>query len=226
LGLFFVLIAVSCNTSFDKIKLIMSINSCFALIFLLFLSEVDAQDASRQMSLGFYCGVGKEIKNKNYSYSNRYFKFQFCNTIKESKKYKYEFSIQPQVDFAQHQLLNLYYITPDSSGYLEKREEFGKLKDIRNYSVSFGLIISRSLSEWLSVFVLASVGPMITDTETERLSRGFTFSDVLSLGFSFKIYNAVFEIRPNFSHLSNAGLQKRNGGFNSINLEFGLNVPL
>jgi hypothetical protein len=32
-----------------------------------------------------------------------------------------------------------------------------------------------ALSEWLSVFVLASVGPMITDTETERLSKGFTF---------------------------------------------------
>jgi hypothetical protein len=204
----------------------MNLNSCFALFFLLFFSEVDAQDATRQKSLGFYYGVGKEVKNKNYSYSNRYFKFQFCNTIKESKKYKFQFLIQPQVDFVQHQLLNLYYIIPDRSNYLEKREEFGKLKDIRNYSVGFGLIISRLLSEWLSVFVWASVGPMITDTETERLSKGFTLSDVVSLGFSFKIYNSVFEVRPNFSHLSNAGLQKRNGGFNSLNLEFGLNVPL
>jgi hypothetical protein len=46
------------------------------------------------------------------------------------------------VDFAQHKLLNLYYITPDGNDYLEKRDEFGKMKDIKNYSVSFGLIIS------------------------------------------------------------------------------------
>jgi hypothetical protein len=63
----------------------MNINSCFALIFFFFFSKVDAQ-MLRQMSLGLYYGVGRGQKKQNYSYSNRYFKFQFCNTIKESKK--------------------------------------------------------------------------------------------------------------------------------------------
>lgn len=139
---------------------------------------------------------------------------------------KYELLIQPQVDFVEHQLLNPDYIAVDVPNYLEKREEYGRLKNITDYSLHFGLIISRSLSERLSVFALASVGPMITDTETERLSKGFAFSNVLSLGFSVKIYNVIFEFRPNFSHLSNAGLQKLNNGFNSLNLEFGLKVPL
>jgi hypothetical protein len=85
---------------------------------LFFFSDFDAQDATRNKLLGFYYGVVKEIKNNNYTYSSRYFKFQFCNTIKGSKKYKYELFIQPQVDFVQHHLLNLYYITPDRSNYL------------------------------------------------------------------------------------------------------------
>jgi hypothetical protein len=204
----------------------MNINRGFVLIFLLFCFVVEAQTVKHNISLGLYYGFGKDIKNKNYSYNNRYFKLQFCNILKESKNIKYELLIQPQVDFVEHQLLNLYYVSPDVSNYLEKREEYGKLKNIKNYSVNFGLIISKPLSERLSAFVLVSVGPMVTDTETERLSKGFTFSDVVSLGVSLKICNSIFEFRPNFNHLSNAGLQKRNGGFNSLNFEFGLNVPL
>jgi len=204
----------------------MNINKCFVLVFLLIFSIVFAQNSKHNISLGLYYGFGKELKNKNYSYNNRYFKVQFCNTLKESKKIKYELLIQPQVDFVEHQLLNLYYVSPDIPNYIEKREEYAALKSIKNYSVNFGLIISKPLSERLSVFVLASVGPMVTNTETERLSKGFTFSDVLSFGFSLKLYNSILEFRPNFNHLSNAGLQKRNGGFNSLNFEFGLNIPL
>jgi hypothetical protein len=204
----------------------MNSNSYFTLIFLLFFSTVHAQEEKHSISFGLYYGFGKDIKNKNYTYDNQYFKLQFCNLIKESKDIKYEFLIQTQVNFVQHQLLNQDYVSVDVPNYLEKREEYAKLKNIKDYRLNFGLIVSKSLTESLSVFVLASVGPMITDTETERLSKGFAFSNVLSLGFSLKINRLVFEFRPNFNHLSNAGLQKINNGFNSLNLEFGLNVPL
>lgn len=204
----------------------MKTNRRYALILLLLFSATYAQDGKRNISLGLYYGFGKDIKNKNYTYSSHYFKFQFCNTLRESNKMKYELLLQPQVDFVEHQLLNPYYIASDVPYYLEKREKYGKLKSIRNYSLNFGLIVSKPLSKILNVFVLASIGPMITDTETERLSKGFAFSNVLSFGVSVKIYNSIFEFRPNFNHLSNAGLQNVNNGFNSLNLEFGLNVPL
>lgn len=204
----------------------MNINSHFTLFLLLIFSVGHAQDVEHNVSLGLYYGFGKDIKNKDYNYSSHYFKLQFCTVLKESEKMKYELLIQPQVDFVEHQLLNLYYIKEDVPNYQEKRLKYGMLKNIKNYSLNFGLIISKPLSERLSVFILASIGPMITDTETERLSKGFAFSSVLSLGFSCKIYNSIFEFRPNFGHLSNAGLQQLNNGFNSVNLEFGLNVPL
>jgi hypothetical protein len=204
----------------------MSTNTRFTLFLLLIFSAVHAQDVEHSNSVGVYYGFGNDIKNKDYSYNSHYFKLQFCTVVKESEKMKYELLVQPQVDFVEHQLLNLYYIKEDVPNYQEKRLEYGRLKNIRNYSLNFGLVASRSLSERFSVFMLASIGPMVTDTETERLSKGFAFSTVLSLGFSYKIYNSIFEFRPNFGHLSNAGLQQLNNGFNSVNLEFGLNVPL
>jgi hypothetical protein len=204
----------------------MSTNTRFALFLLLIFSAVHSQVVQNDISVGLYYGYGNDVKNNDYKYISHYFKLQFCTVLKESKIMKYELLVQPQVDFAEHQLLNLYYIEEDVPNYVEKREEFGRLKSIRNYSLNFGLVASRSLTERLSVFMLASIGPMVTDTETERLSKGFAFSSILSLGFSVKIYNSIFEFRPNFGHLSNAGLQQLNNGINSVNLEFGLNVPL
>ena len=67
---------------------------------------------------------------------------------------------------------------------------------------------------------------MITDTETERLSKGFAFSDVIALGFSLKVDKVIFDIRPSLRHVSNAGLQSSNAGFNTKNIEFGLSLIL
>ncbi|MFV8370274.1 acyloxyacyl hydrolase [Flavobacterium sp. LB2R40] len=67
---------------------------------------------------------------------------------------------------------------------------------------------------------------MITNTETERLSKGFAFSDVLAVGFTFKVNKVTFDVRPNFRHVSNAGLQKNNSGYNTKNIDFGVLFPL
>lgn len=55
---------------------------------------------------------------------------------------------------------------------------------------------------------------MITDTETERLSNGVAFSNIVALEIAYKVCTMIVEVRPNFSHLSNGGLQKVNIGFN------------
>ena len=67
---------------------------------------------------------------------------------------------------------------------------------------------------------------MITDTETERLSKGFAFSDVLALGFSLKVDKVIFDVRPSLRHVSNAQLQSSNAGFNTSNIEFGISFSL
>ena len=69
--------------------------------------------------------------------------------------------------------------------------------------------------------MLGSIGPMITDTETERLSKGFTFADVLTLGFTFNVNRVTFDL-TNIRHISNTGLQKTNAANNTKNIDFGL----
>ena len=45
-----------------------------------------------------------------------------------------------------------------------------------------------------------------------KVKLGFAFLDVLALGFTFKIDKITFDIRPNFRHVSNVGLQSSNSG--------------
>jgi hypothetical protein len=89
-----------------------------------------------------------------------------------------------------------------------------------------GFLVRKPLSKQFSIYVIASIGPMITNTETERLSIGFAFSDVLGLGVSFHTKHVTFDFRPNVRHNSNAGLQNSNAGINTLNFEFGVIFPL
>ncbi len=204
----------------------MFLKTLFTFLLIFFIATAYGQDKVKQTKIGFGYGFGNEIKNRNYSYSNRYYKLQIYHLLKETKNFKYELVIQPEINFATHQLLNLYFVTPEEENYLEKRERYTRLKDINEYAIGVGLSIRKSWSKSFSTYFLASIGPMITDTETERLSKGFAFSDVLALGLSLKVDNVIFDIRPSVRHVSNAGLSNSNSGFNTKNVEFGIIVPL
>ncbi|RZJ49878.1 MAG: hypothetical protein EOO44_17480, partial [Flavobacterium sp.] len=125
-----------------------------------------------------------------------------------------------------HQLLNLYFVKPEKPDYIEKRIEYTQLKDIHEYVLNVGFLIRKPINNSFSAYILASVGPMITDTETERMSEGFAFSDVLAVGFSAKVQRFQFDIRPSVRHVSNAGLGNSNAGYNTKNIELGLSYSL
>ena len=207
------------NSFMNKIK-------CTLLIFIFTITTFYGQNTKRETSIGFHYGFGNEIKNSNYTYTNHYYKAQLCYLVKETNHFKYELVLQPELNFATHQLLNLYFVTPEEANYIEKREKFTKLKDIKEYALGIGLCVRKPISKIASVYVLASIGPMITDTETERLSKGFAFSDVLALGFSLKVDKVLFDVRPSLRHVSNAQLQSSNAGFNTSNIEFGMSLAL
>jgi hypothetical protein len=198
------------------------------LLIILFSISVNTfgQQSKHPVSIGFNYGFGSEIKNKDYTYTNHYYKLQFNYTLSKTKNFEYQILLQPEINFATHQLKNLYFVTPDEPDYLAKRAKYTQLKDINEYVLGVGFLVRKPVSKTLSFYVLGSVGPMITDTETERLTKGFAFSDVLSLGISFKTKRLIFDIRPSLRHTSNAGLQSSNAGFNTKNIEFGIAVPL
>lgn len=198
----------------------------FTLVFLLFSMAFYAQEKRRDFSVGVFYGFGRNVNKEDYFYNSHCFKLRISGVIKESKHFRYELFIQPQLNFVKHKLLNLNYVSEDLPDYIQKREEFGNLKSITDYVFNVGFVIKKSISERYDVFVLVSTGPMITDTETERLSKGFAFSSVLSMGIAINYSHFSFEFGPNYNHISNAGLQETNSGYSVLNFELGLKYRL
>lgn len=187
---------------------------------------VHSQYKKHPMDLGLHYGFGSEISNTDYTFTNLYFKPQLYWQISDNGRLKYQLLLQPEINFAGHRLLNKYFVTPDEPDYEHKRELYTRNMDIRQYVLNIGVVIRKPISEMFSVYLLGSVGPMISSAETERLSKGFAFSDVFAIGFTIKASKMSFDIRPNFRHISNAGLKQSNAGFNTLNIEFGFSVPL
>lgn len=185
-----------------------------------------AQHKKDAFLLSFNYGFGSEFNNTDYTFTNQYYKVGLNYCIKNGKHFKYEVLVQPEINFAQHQLLNFYFVKPEDPEYLIKRAKYTKLKDVREYVLNLGFLVRKPIGENFSVYILGSVGPMINDTETERISKGFAFADVLAIGFSARLKDFQFDLRPNIRHVSNAGLNSENAGYNTRNIEFGISYYL
>ena len=235
MGLFFVykyfvmLNHIDCRIIiFELLNSVMEKKRRVLLVFVLLFSSfyLFSQVENSKISLGLKSGVGSEFKNSDYTFTNRFYKIDFNYQVIKTKNFVYEIVIQPEVDFGTHQMLNFYFVTPDEVNYMERRDRYLKLKDVNQYVLNIGFLARKSLYRSLSIFVQASVGPMISDTDTERLSKGFAFSDVLSLGLSYQYDKIRFDLTPSVRHVSNAGFQSSNAGFNTKNIEFGFSYNL
>jgi hypothetical protein len=191
-----------------------------------FIIKMSAQDVKSKFAIGFNYGFGSEFNNKDYTFTNHFYKLQLYYKFKETKHFQYEILIQPEVNFGKHQLLNFYFVKPEESDYVEKRERYTQLKDIHEYVLNVGFLVRKPIGKRCSFYVLGSIGPMVTDTETERMSDGFAFADVLAIGFSLNINKFQFDLRPSVRHVSNAGLSSANAGYNTKNIEVGISYSL
>ena len=196
-----------------------------SLLFLLAL-KMRSQQNNSHFSLGFNYGFGSEFNNRNYTFANHFYKLQIYYNLKETKHFQYQILVQPEINFGKHQLLNFYFVKPEAPNYQQKRDEYTQLKDVREYVLNCGFLIRKPISKVCSFYVLGSIGPMITDTETERMSKGFAFADVLALGFTVNYQKLQFDVRPTVRHVSNAGLGSSNAGYNTKNIEFGISYQL
>ncbi|MFH6997192.1 acyloxyacyl hydrolase [Flavobacterium sp. FlaQc-57] len=204
----------------------MSRKLLLVIMFLLVVLKAVGQDKKNDLAIGFNYGFGSEFSNRNYSFTNHFYKIELYYRIKKAKHFQYEIVVQPEVNFATHQLLNFYFVKPETPNYIEKRDEYTKLKDIHEYVLNIGFLVRKPIGKVLSIYALGSVGPMITDTETERMSNGFAFADVLAIGFSAKMNQFRLDVRPSVRHVSNAGLNSENAGYNTKNIEIGISYCL
>jgi hypothetical protein len=119
-------------------------------------------------------------------------------------------------------MINYWFIPHTVENGDELREKYMKLKSINEYVLNIGIIYRRNLNNNSSVFAVLNTGPMYIDTDTERLKKGFAFSDVFGLGYNYRIGNISLDAKCMFRHVSNANLQLPNFGLNAVGFEIGV----
>lgn len=130
----------------------------FILIIIFSCNIFYAQNLNHKMKLGFHYGFGNEIKNNDYSHTNNYYKLQLYYALESGKNFKYELLMQPEFNNATHRLIDIYFIQENDSNYIEKRQKFSTLRQIKEYVLNLGFIIRKPISKSFSIYLLGSVG--------------------------------------------------------------------
>jgi len=196
------------------------------ILFFFFIIIAHAQEEKGTIKLGFNYGLGTQqnfpFDAKDYNYDTRSYKGQINYVIASKRKWNFELLFEPGIYISEHQLLNKFYIQENNhDNYLELREKFTKKKTIHEYTVGVGFISRYKIIKNLSSYALFSVGPTLLNKSTERLDKGFAFSDVFALGLSYNASIVIVDFRLGVKHTSNGGLNKKNSGHNSAIMELG-----
>jgi hypothetical protein len=193
--------------------------------------EINAQEEKHLLRLGISFGMGTQqflpYNSPDYKYNVTGYKAVINYRFKELRFFSFEFQSDPGIFFARYTLLNPYFVQPDyGPDYLELREIYTKERTFVEYVLNLGILIRYKPKGRLSFFLLGSIGPMISGTETERLAKGFAFSDIVGIGASYKTGRFVFDIQPSLRHVSNADIKFPNCGHNSSNINLGISIFL
>ena len=183
------------------------------------------------LSLGIAYGSGSQqtfpFNSANYNYEYKSFRILFNYRVLEFANWKLEITVEPGLYSAQHQLLNEYYVQPKhGSNYLELRESLVMEKTITEYALDLGILLRHQTFRNVSLFIQGSVGPMISNRYTERLAKGFAFSDIIALGCSTNLGSFQLSFRTGLRHVSNFNFQLPNAGYNAVLMEIGATYNL
>jgi hypothetical protein len=210
-------------------------NQLFLLFFLFSITFTISQEKKKAIlkpyKIGFLYNYGTNenflFDDVDYTYSTQTYKGQLFYKLRTWKNWDFELIAQPQIQFLNHQLINEQFITPDQENYLEKRVEFTQSKKMNLYGNEFGFAGIKKITQNVYFQGSLSLGFTVVNTRTERLAKGFTFIENLSLGILYKTTSkSQFYLGTNFGHVSNLDSQKPNDGYNILGLEIGYNYIL
>ena len=198
---------------------------------LFFYSLVNSQEKKINSSLnkvGFLFSSAKQNNilffDKDYDYKTNAYKFQLFYSIQNGENWDVNLILQPQFQKAQHQLLNEQFITPDEEDFEFLREKFTQKKDISLYAFEVALQLRKSIIKNISFEASLGLGAGYISLESERLAKGFTFIENVSLGLTHKINKSEFFLATTVGHVSNFNIQKPNSGYNILGFELGYMV--
>ena len=198
---------------------------------LFFYSLVNSQEKKINSSLnkvGFLFSSAKQNNilffDKDYDYKTNAYKFQLFYSIQNGENWDVNLILQPQFQKAQHQLLNEQFITPDEEDFEFLREKFTQKKDISLYAFEVALQLRKSIIKNISFEASLGLVAGYISLESERLAKGFTFIENVSLGFAHMINKSEFFLATTVGHVSNFNIQKPNSGYNILGFELGYRI--
>ena len=210
-----------------------SIVTLYGALFFLIIGNaqyVEEKNTSK-IRLGVNLGVASQdifpLNNPDYLYENWSAKIQVSTPLWHYKKFRFNILLEPSIYFSEHQLLNKFFIQPRrGENYLEQREQFTKRTSFEEFVLNAGILVQFNEDKFISPYLLGSVGPMISNYGTERLKKGFAFSDVLAIGFFTHFKPFILDLRFTLRHNSNANLGRPNNGHNSAGIETGISFKI
>jgi hypothetical protein len=178
-------------------------------------------------SIGFTLGRASQKTfpqtNDDYVYAATSIKLQYDHKLWNWGKWGAHVLIEPSYYRVDHQLLNFFFIEPEERNFQDRRDRFTQPRSFDEWALNIGLRLDRPLTDKASIYGLISSGPMYQGDSTERLKRGFSFSNVLAAGMQFQFAGRFkWDLRLTMRHTSNAGTQFPNSGHNSLGGETGL----
>ena len=179
----------------------------------------------KPMKIGFLYAFGSNERffhdDPDYTYTAKIVKGQAFYNLGSWKSLDFELIVQPQVQFLEHQLINSFYVTPDQENFREKIAEFTKNKNMNLYALEFSFSVNKNILKKLDIQAAISIGFSYVNTRSERLAKGFTFIENISLGVSYRLKESELYLGSNIGHVSNLDFQQPNHGYNIFGFEIG-----
>jgi hypothetical protein len=190
-----------------------------------------AQDGDLSWRVGLAGSYGAQrpapFGNRNYLHDVTGYKLLVNRGLWAAGPLGLELQLEPTVYQVRHRLLNLWFIGPTHGpDYLAQRARYLRGESYQEFALNVGVVARVHVTRSLSVFVLGGVGPMWSDAGTERLAKGFAFSDVVAGGLGYRVRGTLVEIRPGLRHESNLDTQRPNSGHNTATLDVALSFGL
>ncbi len=198
----------------------------FYFLFFVFCYSQDTIPKLKWLRTGFVYGFSAQNKyirqDSDYLYNSNTYKFSNHFHLYKKNRYSWEITAEASYYKSKHECYNIWHEYFTSSSNIEaERARFLPLKDMNEYVLNFGILYRGWLSENLSFYANGSIGPMYIDTGSERLKKGFAFSDIFALGFNYKKNRFSVDIKTMIRHVSNANLKYPNFGYNAVGFELG-----
>lgn len=102
-----------------------------------------------------------------------------------------------------------FYIEPQINPVFDRETDI-------EFGVGVGLKYMHPLTDSVGAYLFGSVGPHYISVKTSDQANGFIFSDTVGAGLSFFLTEkSAINVEYRLRHMSNAGIEKPNGGINT-----------